>query len=90
MVAKYSKSKVFLLWLATALILAAAALVGHYALANVSKEYLSYLKCFAGGAVVASLALEVFPKAFKQDKYWTGLATAIGLVLALYLNTLGD
>ena len=90
MVAKYSKSKVFLLWLATALILAAAALVGHYALANVSKEYLSYLKCFAGGAVVASLALEVFPKAFKQDKYWAGLATAIGLVLALYLNTLGD
>ncbi|OQD41905.1 zinc transporter [Croceivirga radicis] len=90
MVAKYSKSKVFLLWLATALILAAAALVGHYALANVSKEYLSYLKCFAGGAVVASLALEVFPKAFKQDQYWTGLATAIGLVLALYLNTLGD
>lgn len=90
MVAKHSKSKVFLLWLVTALILAAAALVGHYALANVSKEYLSYLKCFAGGAVVASLALEVFPKAFKQDKYWTGLATAIGLVLALYLNTLGD
>lgn len=84
-----SKKNVLLIWIGTALLLAAAALLGHYLLADVSKEYLNYIKCFAGGAVVASLALEVFPKSFKKDKYWTGLATTIGLVLALYLNTLG-
>lgn len=50
---------------------------------------LDLIRCFAGGALVSSLAIEVFPKAFKEDKYWTGLATAIGLVLAFYLNTLG-
>ncbi len=85
-----SKKKVIGLWVATAIILSASALLGHYLLADVSKEYLNYIKCFAGGAVAASLALEVFPKAFKEDKYWTGVATAIGLVLALYLNTLGE
>lgn len=85
-----SKKKILWLWISTALILSAAALLGHYLLANVSKEYLNYIKCFAGGAVVASLALEIFPKAFKKEKYWTGLATAIGLILALYLNTLGE
>lgn len=84
-----SKKKVLLLWIGTALLLSGAALLGHYLLADVSKEYLNYIKCFAGGAVVASLALEVFPKSFKKDKYWTGLATTIGLILALYLNTLG-
>lgn len=84
-----SKKKVLWLWIGTALILSAAALLGHYLLADVPKEYLNYIKCFAGGAVVASLALEVFPKSFKKDRYWTGLATTIGLILALYLNTLG-
>ncbi|KKL09461.1 hypothetical protein LCGC14_2565640, partial [marine sediment metagenome] len=85
-----SKKKVLWLWVGTALILSAAALIGNYVLADVSKEYLNYIKCFAGGAVVASLALEVFPKSFQKDKYWTGVATTIGLVLALYLNTLGE
>jgi len=85
-----SKKKVLLLWIGTAVLLSAAALIGHYLLADVPKEYLNYIKCFAGGAVVASLALEVFPKSFKKDKYWTGLATSIGLILALYLNTLGN
>jgi len=85
-----SKKKVLLLWIGTALLLSAAALIGHYLLTNVPKEYLNYIKCIAGGAVVASLALEVFPKSFKEDKYWTGLATSIGLILALYLNTLGN
>ena len=84
-----SKKKVLWLWIGTSLLLSACALLGHYLLADVSTEYLNYIKCFAGGAVVASLALEVFPKSFKMDKYWTGLATTIGLVLALYLNTLG-
>ena len=84
-----SKKKAFWLWAATALLLSACALIGHYALADVPKEYLNYIKCIAGGAVVASLALEVFPKAFKEDKYWSGFATTIGLVLAIYLNSLG-
>ncbi len=87
---EHSKKKIFLLWIGTALLLSAAALLGHYLLADVPKEYLNYIKCVAGGAVVGSLAIEVFPKAFKKDKYWTGLATTIGLILALYLNTLGD
>jgi ZIP family zinc transporter len=84
-----SKKKILLLWVAAALLLSASALLGHYLLVDISKEYLNYIKCFAGGAVVASLALEVFPKAFKKEKYWAGIATALGLVLALYLNTLG-
>lgn len=81
--------RVLLLWVGTAVLLSAASLVGYYFLDNVSKEILGYLKCFAGGAVVSSLALEVFPEAYNKDKYWSGIATAIGLIVALYLNTLG-
>ncbi len=84
-----SKGKVFALWAATAVLLSVAALVGNLLLPGVPKYVLAFIKCFAGGAVVASLATEVFPKAFKEDAYWAGIATAIGLVLALYLDQLG-
>ncbi len=84
-----SKSKVFALWAATAVLLSAAALAGNLLLPGVPKDALALIRCFAGGAVVASLAIEVFPKAFKEDGYWAGFATSIGLILALYLDTLG-
>ena len=84
-----SKKKVLLLWSVTALILSLAAFLGNKLLAGVPDETLAYIRCFAGGAVVSSLAIEVFPKAYKQDSYWAGIATAIGLILAFYLNSLG-
>ncbi len=87
--AGWSNGKVFALWGATALLLSAAALAGNLFLAGVSESVLALIRCFAGGAVVASLATEVFPKAFKDDRYLAGIAATIGLILALYLNQLG-
>ncbi|MDN3595831.1 ZIP family metal transporter [Zunongwangia endophytica] len=83
-----STKSVLILWAGTAFILALAAILGNYFLADVSNDILSYIRCFAGGAVVASLATEVFPKAFKKDDYFAGLATALGLILAFLLNSL--
>lgn len=40
-------------------------------------------------AVVASLATEVFPQAFKEDRHWAGIATALGVILAFVLGDLG-
>ncbi len=84
-----SKPKVLGLWAATAGLLSAAALAGNLLLAGVPDPALGLIRCFAGGAVVASLATEVFPKAFKEDSYATGIATALGLVLAVGLGQLG-
>lgn len=83
-----SNGKVFALWAATAVILSAAALIGNIFLKGVAPQVLALVKCFAGGAVVSSLATEVFPKAFKQDSYTSGVAAALGLVLALGLDQL--
>ncbi|WP_420605642.1 ZIP family metal transporter [Novosphingopyxis sp.] len=85
----HGKGKVLGLWALTALLLSVAAIVGNLALSHVSKHLLAAMQGFAAGAVVASLATAVFPKAFKEDNYWTGIAVAIGLVLALALGELG-
>lgn len=84
-----SKPQVVGLWIATAVLLSAAAVAGNLLLGGASEQTLALIRCFAGGAVVGSLAIEVFPQAFKQSGYTTGLAVALGLVLALYLDQLG-
>lgn len=84
-----SRRSVLLLWTGAALLLSLAALAGHWLLAGVDQAVLAYIRCFAAGAVVASLAIEVFPKAFRKDDYWAGLAAAFGLAVALLLHSLG-
>ena len=83
-----SKARVMLLWLATAAILSLAAIVGNLALAGVGEDALAVIRCFAAGAVVASLATEVFPQAFSEDRHWAGIATALGVILAFWLGSL--
>jgi ZIP family zinc transporter len=85
-----SKGKVMLLWVATAALLSAAAIVGNFALEGVGEETLAIIRCFAAGAVVASLATEVFPQAYKEDHHWAGIATALGVILAFLLGSLAS
>ncbi|MCM4156841.1 zinc transporter [Gramella sp. AN32] len=82
--------KIMGLWIGTAIILSLAALAGNLLLKNAADETLDYIRCFAAGAVIASLAIEVFPKAYKEDYYWAGIATALGVIAAIYLNSLGN
>lgn len=88
MAADRSRASVFGLWVATAVLLSAAALAGYLLLESASEEILALVRCFAAGAVVASLATEVFPTAFADDNYVAGFATAIGVVAAVALGQL--
>lgn len=83
-----SNGKIMLLWIGTALLVSAAAIVGNLALAGVGEGTLAVIRCFAAGAVVASLATEVFPQAFREDRHWAGVATALGVILAFSLGSL--
>ena len=84
-----SKAKAVGLWAATATLLSAAALGGYFGLESASDEWIAAIRCFAAGAVTASLATEVFPQAFREDRYWTGIAVTAGLLMALLLGQLG-
>ena len=83
-----SKGKAMGLWVATAVLLSAAAIAGNVLLDSASEQVLAVIRCTAAGAVIASLATEVFPQAYKEDSHWAGLATALGAILAFALGSL--
>ncbi|MDT9591472.1 hypothetical protein RDV89_00235 [Nocardioides zeae] len=82
-----SRRAVMGLWTATAVLLALAALAGNLLLAGVPDDVLAVVRCFAAGAVVGSLATEVFPKSYREGGYRTGLAVAVGVVVAVLLSS---
>ncbi len=84
-----SKARTMGLWIATAAILSAAAIAGNLLLGGVGEGPLAVIRCFAAGAVIASLATEVFPQAYREDRHWAGVATALGAILAFALADLG-
>ena len=84
-----SRGKGLALWSGAAVLLSGAALAGNKLLAGVPEAWLGPIDAFAAGAVVASLAAEVFPKAFEESHFATGIAVAAGLLLALGLGELG-
>ena len=84
-----SNKKVLMLWIGAAFLLSLAAILGKMLLKGMSESVISAIDCFAAGAVIASLATEVFPTAFKRGNHWAGISATIGLILALGLSQLG-
>ena len=83
-----SNKKILMLWIGAAALLSLAAILGKMLLKDVDEAVISAINCFAAGAVIASLATEVFPTAFKRSNHWAGISATVGLILALALNQL--
>ena len=86
---QWQRGRIMALWAGVAALLAFAAIAGNRLLPGASAELLAFVQCFAAGAVVASLATEVFPRAYREGQHLAGIATALGLLLALGLGELG-
>ena len=84
-----SHKRILMLWIGAAVLLSLSAIIGKALLKDVSDNVISIINCLAAGAVIASLATEVFPSAFKRGNHWAGISTAIGLMMAFGLHQLG-
>ncbi|KIN61890.1 zinc/iron permease [Sulfitobacter noctilucicola] len=85
----FSKLKTLGLWSATAAILSLAAIAGNLLLSPIQQSPLALIQSFAAGAVIASLATEVFPKAYREDNQLAGVAVALGVAIAFTLHQIG-
>lgn len=73
-------------WTAVAALLAATTIAGASLLGGLEGAPLGFVLAFAGGAVLASLADTVFPKAFTDGGPYVALATAAGFLVAFELG----
>ncbi len=75
-------------WSATAVVLAAAVVLGNFALSGMGMEEwpLAVLLSFAGGAVLASLADTLMPDAYREGGAWVALATTAGFLLSFLIS----
>lgn len=85
----WSRRQTLGVWTGAAVALSLAAFGGYGLAGFASDPVLAILKCVAAGAVVASLAIEIFPQAFREDSRGVGIAVALGLILAYSLTRLG-
>ena len=76
-------------WSIAAVVLAAAIIVGYSSLRGVDERALAVILALAGGAVLASVANTLFPKAYKDGGPWVTLATVGGFLVAFTLGAIG-
>jgi ZIP family zinc transporter len=73
-------------WSATAVGLAAAVVLGNFALSGMREGPLAVLLSFAGGAVLASLADTLMPDAYREGGAWVAFATTAGFLLSFLIS----
>ena len=73
-------------WSATAVVLAAAVVLGNFAFSGMGEGPLAVLLSFAGGAVLASLADTLMPDAYREGGAWVALATTAGFLLSFLIS----
>ncbi len=73
---------VTLTWIACAVVLAAAVVLGRAVAEQLSEHVLAIALAFAGGAVLASLADTLMPEAFEHGRPLDAFATAAGFFLS--------
>jgi ZIP family zinc transporter len=73
------------LWLATAVLLVPAVVVGRVALAGAEPSTLAFPLSFAGGAVLAALADTLMPEAFERGRPFNAFASCVGFFVAFVL-----
>lgn len=76
---------VIVTWLACAVLLVVAVVLGRAFGGALSDEVLAIALGFAGGAVLASLADTLMPEAFEHGRPWNAFATAAGFFLSFVL-----
>lgn len=82
----YSKKFTIGIWVLTGVVLAAAVVVGRVALSGVGEDPLAVIRAFAGGAVLAALAITIMPEAYEKSNPFVAFATTAGFLLTFILT----
>ena len=79
----WSRTKIFLLWAAIALVCALASAAGYVLLGDLSRFWLSSVQAFAGGAILMMLANSMIPEAYEHGGKLAGVFTVLGFAVSV-------
>ena len=79
----WSRTKIFLLWTAIALVCALASAAGYALLGDLSRSWLSSVQAFAGGAILMMLANSMIPEAYEHGGKLAGVFTVLGFAVSV-------
>lgn len=85
---RWSRERVFGLWLLVAMVSALAALFGFAFFDTASPELLAFTLAFAGGALLTMLASSMMPEAYRDSGKLVGLVTTFGFGLAYFISVI--
>jgi len=72
-------------WIVTAIVVGGAVLLGYWFLPPLPNYWRGAVRAFAGGAILASLAGEIYPDAYEDAGPYITLATAVGFLVTFLL-----
>lgn len=84
-----SKSYVFGIWIAIAVISGLASLAGFALFRNYSQDVIAATTAVAAGAILSMLVDTMIPEAFRETHNFAGLITVAGFLTAFILSKLG-
>ena len=67
-------------WIGTGVVVGAAVMLGYWFIPSLPRYWLGVVRAFAGGAILASLAGEIYPDAYESAGPYITLATAVGFL----------
>jgi ZIP family zinc transporter len=83
-----SRRNIRLMWWGIVLVSALAAAVGCAVVSGSSSRTGAFVQAFAAGALLTMIADEMAPEAYSRAALFTGLATTLGFILAVFLTSL--
>ena len=86
--ARWSTSRVFLLWSAIAVASGAASAVGYALLDGAAPSTVAFILAFAGGAILTMLSTSMIPEAYEHGGRVVGLVTTLGFAVAFGVSWL--
>lgn len=72
--------KTFAAWAVTGVVVGGTVMLGYWIIPTLPNFWLGAIRSFAGGAILASLAGEIYPDAYEEAGPYITLATAVGFL----------
>jgi len=79
----WSRKNILLLWLFISLFCALSTVAGFALFSGASKEWLSFIQAFAGGAILMMLANSMIPEAYEHGGKLAGVFTVLGFFVSV-------